>query len=222
MQAQRVEGSRAAIGVVARVGDALLVGGQADAVGERNAVVLPRTDAPHRIAKLHHRSINLAAPHIHDIVVDGISIADPKIDLPRLRVRAGMLFQHFELFPHLTCPVDRLPTVVEIQLRVCQQQRPGARPAAGPAVPTNLHRARDTLANTVATRPAERTALWWMSSRYATPRSKTICNRWSTRSRSAGPICCRTHEIRTAATHQRGMLTRPRTAKVAKVRSPIL
>ena len=36
-----------------------------------------------------------------DIVVDGISIADPKTNLPKLRARVGMVFQHFELFPHL-------------------------------------------------------------------------------------------------------------------------
>lgn len=37
-----------------------------------------------------------------DIVVDGISIAHPKTNLPKLRARVGMVFQHFELFPHLT------------------------------------------------------------------------------------------------------------------------
>jgi glutamate/aspartate transport system ATP-binding protein len=37
-----------------------------------------------------------------DVVVDGISIADPKTNLPKLRARVGMVFQHFELFPHLT------------------------------------------------------------------------------------------------------------------------
>ncbi|MDQ6683949.1 MAG: ATP-binding cassette domain-containing protein, partial [Pseudomonadota bacterium] len=37
-----------------------------------------------------------------DIVVDGISIASKKTDLPKLRSRVGMVFQHFELFPHLT------------------------------------------------------------------------------------------------------------------------
>src|SRR4029078_13539650 len=37
-----------------------------------------------------------------DVVVDGISIRDPKTDLPKLRARVGMLFQHFALFPHLT------------------------------------------------------------------------------------------------------------------------
>ena len=37
-----------------------------------------------------------------DIMVDGISISDPKTNLPKLRARVGMVFQHFELFPHLT------------------------------------------------------------------------------------------------------------------------
>jgi glutamate/aspartate transport system ATP-binding protein len=37
-----------------------------------------------------------------DIVVDGISISGPKTDLPKLRARVGMVFQHFELFPHLS------------------------------------------------------------------------------------------------------------------------
>jgi glutamate/aspartate transport system ATP-binding protein len=36
------------------------------------------------------------------ITVAGISVSDPKTDLPKLRARIGMVFQHFELFPHLT------------------------------------------------------------------------------------------------------------------------
>jgi glutamate/aspartate transport system ATP-binding protein len=36
------------------------------------------------------------------IVVDGISVGDPKTNLPKLRSRVGMVFQHFELFPHLS------------------------------------------------------------------------------------------------------------------------
>ena len=37
-----------------------------------------------------------------EIVVDGVKVNDPATDLPRLRSRVGMVFQHFELFPHLT------------------------------------------------------------------------------------------------------------------------
>ncbi len=37
-----------------------------------------------------------------EIRVDGISVGDPKTNLPKLRSRVGMVFQHFELFPHLS------------------------------------------------------------------------------------------------------------------------
>ena len=37
-----------------------------------------------------------------DISVDGVSLSDGKTDLPKLRSRVGMVFQHFELFPHLS------------------------------------------------------------------------------------------------------------------------
>jgi glutamate/aspartate transport system ATP-binding protein len=37
-----------------------------------------------------------------EIVVDGIAVHDPKTNLPKLRARVGMVFQHFELFPHLS------------------------------------------------------------------------------------------------------------------------
>src|SRR6059036_2119028 len=36
------------------------------------------------------------------ITVAGVPVADPKTNLPKLRARIGMVFQHFELFPHLT------------------------------------------------------------------------------------------------------------------------
>ena len=37
-----------------------------------------------------------------DIIVDGVSVTAPGTDLPKLRSRVGMVFQHFELFPHLS------------------------------------------------------------------------------------------------------------------------
>ena len=36
-----------------------------------------------------------------EVTVDGIKVHDRKTDLPKLRARVGMVFQHFELFPHL-------------------------------------------------------------------------------------------------------------------------
>ena len=37
-----------------------------------------------------------------EVIVDGISVGAPGTDLPKLRSRVGMVFQHFELFPHLS------------------------------------------------------------------------------------------------------------------------
>ena len=35
------------------------------------------------------------------ISVAGVPVGDRKTNLPKLRARIGMVFQHFELFPHL-------------------------------------------------------------------------------------------------------------------------
>src|SRR5450830_1216402 len=37
-----------------------------------------------------------------EIYVNGTAVHDPKTDLPKLRSHVGMVFQHFELFPHLS------------------------------------------------------------------------------------------------------------------------
>ena len=37
-----------------------------------------------------------------EIVVDGERLGAPKVNLSKLRARVGMVFQHFELFPHLS------------------------------------------------------------------------------------------------------------------------
>ena len=37
-----------------------------------------------------------------EILVDGVKLNDPNTDLSKLRARVGMVFQNFELFPHLS------------------------------------------------------------------------------------------------------------------------
>ncbi|HEX4943808.1 MAG TPA: ATP-binding cassette domain-containing protein, partial [Usitatibacteraceae bacterium] len=37
-----------------------------------------------------------------EIVVNGISVGDAKTNLPKLRAHIGMVFQNFELFPHMS------------------------------------------------------------------------------------------------------------------------
>ena len=49
------------------------------------------------------KTVNGLEPFQEGVVrVDGISVGDPKTRLPQLRARIGMVFQNFELFPHLS------------------------------------------------------------------------------------------------------------------------
>ena len=49
------------------------------------------------------KTINALEPFQEgELIVNGIRLRDPKTDLPKLRAKVGMVFQHFELFPHLS------------------------------------------------------------------------------------------------------------------------
>jgi len=49
------------------------------------------------------KTINALEPfQAGEITVNGVALHDPKTNLPKLRSRVGMVFQHFELFPHLS------------------------------------------------------------------------------------------------------------------------
>jgi glutamate/aspartate transport system ATP-binding protein len=37
-----------------------------------------------------------------EIIVNGTSVGDPKTNLSKLRATVGMVFQNFELFPHMS------------------------------------------------------------------------------------------------------------------------
>jgi glutamate/aspartate transport system ATP-binding protein len=53
------------------------------------------------------------------ITVDGISVGDKRTDLPALRTRIGMVFQKFELYPHMTA----LQNVSLAQIHVLKRSR---------------------------------------------------------------------------------------------------
>ncbi|MBI4183547.1 MAG: amino acid ABC transporter ATP-binding protein [Proteobacteria bacterium] len=53
------------------------------------------------------------------IVVDGVSVGDKATNLPRLRSRIGMVFQHFELYPHMSA----LENICLAQVHVLKRSR---------------------------------------------------------------------------------------------------
>ena len=49
------------------------------------------------------RCVNLLEePTSGQVLIDGIDITDPSVDIDQMRTRIGMVFQQFNLFPHLT------------------------------------------------------------------------------------------------------------------------
>ena len=55
-----------------------------------------------------------------DVIIDGISINDKKIDLNKMREKIGMVFQHFNLFPHLT--VLENITLAPVMLKIMSKE----------------------------------------------------------------------------------------------------
>ncbi|PLC54647.1 amino acid ABC transporter ATP-binding protein [Pollutimonas nitritireducens] len=61
------------------------------------------------------KTINALEPHQEgEIYVDDVAVHDKTTNLPALRARVGMVFQHFELFPHLTVMENLTLTQVKV------------------------------------------------------------------------------------------------------------
>ncbi len=61
-----------------------------------------------------------------DVHIDGIGVTGPRVDLGKIRSRAGMVFQGFELFPHLSV----LDNLCLAQTRVLKRSGPEAQQRA--------------------------------------------------------------------------------------------
>lgn len=70
------------------------------------------------------KTVNALEPFEKGTVsVNGISVGDPKTDLPKLRAKAGMVFQHFELFPHLSVTENLCMGQIKVLKRTPQEAR---------------------------------------------------------------------------------------------------
>lgn len=70
------------------------------------------------------RCLNLLeTPTSGHIFIDGIEITDPKAEILKVRQRVGMVFQHFNLFPHLTV----LQNVIYAPMKVKKLSEPVAK-----------------------------------------------------------------------------------------------
>nr|WP_231708079.1 amino acid ABC transporter ATP-binding protein [Arthrobacter caoxuetaonis] len=49
------------------------------------------------------------------VVIDGFDLTDPKVDLNKVRQHIGMVFQHFNLFPHMTVLQNIMLAPVELK-----------------------------------------------------------------------------------------------------------
>lgn len=60
-----------------------------------------------------------------EVVVDGHPISDPNVNINKVRENIGMVFQHFNLFPHLT--VTENITLAPVQLKLLNKEEAKAR-----------------------------------------------------------------------------------------------
>jgi glutamate/aspartate transport system ATP-binding protein len=70
------------------------------------------------------KTINALEPFQQgEIFVDGVAVHDKQTDLPKLRSRVGMVFQHFELFPHLSVTENLTMAQVKVLGRSADEAR---------------------------------------------------------------------------------------------------
>ena len=80
-------------------------------VGEKIVVIGPSGSGKSTFL----RCLNLLdVPTSGEIIIDGVTVTDPKIDINKVRQKMGMVFQNFNLFPHLT--VTENITLAPLQL----------------------------------------------------------------------------------------------------------
>ena len=73
------------------------------------------------------RCLNLLEePTAGTVKVDGVDITDPRTDINKMRQRMGMVFQHFNLFPHKTVLENITFAPVQLKLQTKEEAKENA------------------------------------------------------------------------------------------------
>ena len=86
--------------------------------GEKIVVIGPSGSGKSTFLRCLNR---LETPTGGHILFDGVDMADPKADLDKCRQKMGMVFQHFNLFPHLTVLENITLAPVSLRLKTKAQ-----------------------------------------------------------------------------------------------------
>ncbi len=74
------------------------------------------------------RCLNLLEePTGGEIIFEGVNLTNPQTDINKMRQRVGMVFQHFNLFPHLTILDNITLAPVQLKLKTKEQAEKQAR-----------------------------------------------------------------------------------------------
>ena len=68
----------------------------------------------------------LETPTSGHILVDGTDVTDPKVDINKVRAKMGMVFQHFNLFPHFTVLENITFAPVQLKLQTPEEAKENA------------------------------------------------------------------------------------------------
>ncbi|MEN3206578.1 ATP-binding cassette domain-containing protein [Klebsiella pneumoniae] len=119
-----------------------------------------------------------------DLIVDGLKVNDPKVDERLIRQEAGMVFQQFYLFPHLTA----LENVMFGPLRVRGASKQAAEKQAKSCWRKSVWLARASLSVRTLRRPA---TAWPSPARWREPKMMLFDEPTSALTRSCAMKCSR-------------------------------
>lgn len=86
------------------------------AEGEVVCVVGPSGSGKSTLLRCLNKLEEISAGHV---IVDGFDVTDPKVDINEVRRHVGMVFQHFNLFPHMSV----LENLIEAPRLVLKEKR---------------------------------------------------------------------------------------------------